>query len=105
MFEQSLDGTPCRFATALDVCDRAKRTFLPVWSLLILIHSIRALGHGQVLQDVVRSELVAEEYPRSLARMYSWTPDECIPEFYTEPGVFRSAHGGVTGLPDLDVSG
>ena len=58
----------------------------------------------QVLQDVVRSELVAEEYPKSVARMYSWTPDECIPEFYTEPGVFRSAHGGVTGLPDLEVS-
>lgn len=54
---------------------------------------------------MVRSELVAEEYPKSVARMYSWTPDECIPEFYTEPGVFRSAHGGVTSLPDLDVSG
>lgn len=53
----------------------------------------------------MRSELVAEEYPKSLARMYTWTPDECIPEFYTEPKVFRSTHGGDTGLPDLDVSG
>lgn len=51
----------------------------------------------------MRSELVAEEYPKSLARMCSWTPDECIPEFYTEPGVFRSVHGGDNGLPDLDV--
>ncbi|CAN0169194.1 unnamed protein product, partial [Hapterophycus canaliculatus] len=56
----------------------------------------------QVLRGVVRSELVAEEYPRSLARMYSWTPDECVPEFYTDPGVFRSAHGDAGGLPDLE---
>lgn len=59
---------------------------------------------GQMLRDVVRSELVAEEYPDSVARMYSWTPDECVPEFYTDPGVFRSAHGGASGLPDLAVS-
>lgn len=58
---------------------------------------------GQMLRDVVRSELVAEEYPDSVARMYSWTPDECVPEFYTDPGVFRSAHGEASGLPDLEV--
>lgn len=58
----------------------------------------------QVLRDVVRSELVAEEYPKSIARMYSWTPDECVPEFYTDPGVFRSTHGDADGLPDLEVS-
>ncbi|CAM9415914.1 unnamed protein product, partial [Ectocarpus sp. 4 AP-2014] len=57
----------------------------------------------QVLKDVVRRELVVEEYPKSLARMYSWTPDECVPEFYTDPGVFRSAHGDAGGLPDLEV--
>lgn len=63
-----------------------------------------SLANRQVLQDVVRSELVAEEYPKSLARLYSWTPDECVPEFYTDPGVFRSAHADVTGLPDLEVT-
>ncbi|CAM9221484.1 unnamed protein product, partial [Scytosiphon promiscuus] len=57
----------------------------------------------QVLREVVRSELIAEEYPKSLARMYSWTPDECVPEFYTDPGVFRSTHGDAGGLPDLEA--
>lgn len=55
------------------------------------------------MKDVVRRELVVEEYPKSLARMYSWTPDECVPEFYTDPAVFRSAHGNAGGLPDLEV--
>lgn len=57
----------------------------------------------QVLRDVVRSELVAEEYPPSIARMYSWTPDECVPEFYTDPDVFRSTHSEAGGLADLKV--
>ena len=52
----------------------------------------------------MRSELVAEEYPASVVRMYSWTPDECVPEFYTDPSVFRSTHGGAGGLPDLEVT-
>jgi len=56
------------------------------------------VANEQVLQDVVRSDLIAEEYPKSLARLYSWTPDECVPEFYTDPDVFRSAHADVTGL-------
>lgn len=51
----------------------------------------------------MRSEVVAEEYPQSIARMYNWTPDECVPEFYTDPGVFRSTHGDSGGLPDLEV--
>lgn len=58
----------------------------------------------QILRDVVRSEFVPQEYPSSIARMYSWTPDECVPEFYTDPGVFRSAHKNARGLPDLEVS-
>lgn len=52
----------------------------------------------------MRSELVPQEYPASVARMYAWSPDECIPEFYTDPGVFRSAHEDAGGLPDLKVS-
>ena len=47
---------------------------------------------------------MAEEYPASVVRMYSWTPDECVPEFYTDPSVFRSTHGGAGGLPDLEVT-
>lgn len=57
-----------------------------------------------MLRDVVRSELVAEEYPASVVRMYSWTPDECVPEFYTDPTVFRSTHGDAGGLSDLEVT-
>ncbi|TYZ59374.1 hypothetical protein PybrP1_005861 [[Pythium] brassicae (nom. inval.)] len=44
----------------------------------------------EVLRQVVRSNFQPKEYPSSLARMYDWTPDECIPEFYTEPSVFTS---------------
>lgn len=36
-----------------------------------------------------------------MARMYDWTPDECIPEFYTEPRVFQSIHGD--GMDDLKL--
>lgn len=52
---------------------------------------------------MVRSELVPQEYPSSVAKMYAWTPDECVPEFYMDPGVFQSVHGDVGGLPDLQV--
>ena len=31
----------------------------------------------------------AKEYPQSLERLYQWTPDEAIPEFYTDPQIFR----------------
>lgn len=63
----------------------------------------RGGGFWQILKSVVRSELVAEEYPSSIAKMYSWTPDECVPEFYTDPGVFQSSHRDAGGLPDLQV--
>ena len=32
--------------------------------------------------------------------MYEWTPDECIPEFYTDPVVFQSLHTHI-GMTDI----
>lgn len=55
-----------------------------------------------ILQRVVRADFVPEHYPATLARMYEWTPDECIPEFYCDASVFRSIHTAI-GLKDLAV--
>lgn len=45
-----------------------------------------------VLQKHVRGRYQASEYPRDMVRLYSWTPDEAIPEFYSDPNVFVSLH-------------
>lgn len=56
----------------------------------------------QVLRRVVRDVFVPEHYPHSISRMYDWTPDECIPEFFTDPSVFQSIHSSI-GLADLEL--
>jgi hypothetical protein len=53
-----------------------------------------------LLRKYVRSNFVAAEYPSSMERLYQWSPDECIPEFYADSSIFESLNPE---LPDLAV--
>uniref|UniRef100_A0A1I7WFL4 BEACH domain-containing protein n=1 Tax=Heterorhabditis bacteriophora TaxID=37862 RepID=A0A1I7WFL4_HETBA len=47
----------------------------------------------------VRRKWVPREYPVSIARMYEWTPEECIPELYEDPKLLVSCHSD---MPDME---
>ncbi|XVF28131.1 hypothetical protein REPUB_Repub15cG0002500 [Reevesia pubescens] len=51
-----------------------------------------------VLRMAVRSVYEPNEYPSTMQRLYQWTPDECIPEFYCDPRIFFSQHSGMADL-------
>ncbi len=53
-----------------------------------------------VLQKHVRANFQPSEYPANMSRLYASTPHEAIPEFYTDPDLFRSTHAD---MPDLAV--
>ncbi|XP_047323104.1 protein GFS12 [Impatiens glandulifera] len=52
----------------------------------------------RILRMAVRSVYEPNEYPSSMQRLYQWTPDECIPEFYSDPQIFISLHSGMNDL-------
>jgi hypothetical protein len=46
----------------------------------------------KLLQKWVRGRYQANEYPKDLARLYNQSPDEAIPEFYSEPQIYFDLH-------------
>jgi WD repeat-containing protein 81 len=51
-----------------------------------------------ILRSAVRSVYEPNEYPSTMQRLYQWTPDECIPEFYNDPRIFVSLHSEMSSL-------
>ncbi|KAH7285537.1 hypothetical protein KP509_33G032600 [Ceratopteris richardii] len=65
--------------------------------LAVCIYKARRLPLP-ILRKTVRSVYEPNEYPVSLQRLYQWTPDECIPEFYSDASIFSSVHPGMSDL-------
>ncbi|KAF0687857.1 Aste57867_20444 [Aphanomyces stellatus] len=65
--------------------------------LSVAIYLARVLPRA-ALQRIVRSNFEPKEYPSSIARMFAWSPDECIPEFYLDDSVLTSIHDDMDSL-------
>ncbi|GMH94181.1 hypothetical protein TL16_g12831 [Triparma laevis f. inornata] len=55
----------------------------------------------ETLRRVVRGDFVKEHYPSCFERMFSFSPDECVPEFYWDEGILETKHEGL--LPSITV--
>ncbi|OQR92841.1 hypothetical protein ACHHYP_03160 [Achlya hypogyna] len=53
-----------------------------------------------LLRSIVRSSFESKEYPTTIARLYEWSPEECIPEFFLDASIFTSVHDE---MPSLDL--
>ncbi|KDO35429.1 hypothetical protein SPRG_00277 [Saprolegnia parasitica CBS 223.65] len=69
--------------------------------LTVAIYLARRLPRP-LLQSIVRARFEAKEYPLTMARLYAWSPEECIPEFFLDASIFTSTHDN---MPSLDLHG
>ncbi len=63
----------------------------PLSELSFCIYMARVTPRA-VLQRAVRANFQPKEYPPSVAAMMAASPDEALPQLYTQPDVFRCAH-------------
>ena len=104
---RDLGKTKFRLAKGDEQLDFTYRTSSPphhvandmVSELAVCMYLARRLPEA-VLTAVVRPVFEPGEYPPSVRRLYEWTPDEAIPEFYADPSTFASRHAG---MRDLEV--
>jgi len=76
-----------------------KRSFAEQEDRCLIVAQARRLPKA-LLTKAVRTVFVAGEYPATLGRLYDWSPDEAIPEFYADASVFESLHDD---MPSLQV--